>query len=183
MWGVGRSSIWVATTGEWNPILYTISTFRPGNREVKGSVSAEQQQISVPMTPVGPRDAPESFHQCSRNEDTTPLCVCVNFPSLNGMFFFFGFFLRYENRTHIEIRNWTVASKGHSYNCGCYDGNKKACPRSITSVTLGKGQSHSILACVGAMTAAHRHVLVISMRWHQQEGSTTRKTRNRVGQS
>lgn len=90
-------------------------------------------------------------------------------------------FLRYENRTHIEIRNWTAASKGHSYNCGRNDGNRKACPRSITPVTLGKGQSHSILAFVVAMTAAQRHVLVIVMRWHQPEGSTTRKTRNRVG--
>lgn len=54
---------------------------------MKGSVSAEQQQQSVPMTPVGLRDAPESFHQCGRNEDTTPFCVCVNFPSFNGMYF------------------------------------------------------------------------------------------------
>lgn len=72
-------------------------------------------------------------------------------------------FLRYENRTHIEIRNWTAASKGHSYNCGCYDGNRKACPRSIAPVTLGKGQSCRILACVGAMTTAQRHVLVFMM--------------------
>lgn len=90
-------------------------------------------------------------------------------------------FLRYENRTHIEIRNWTAASKGHSYYCGRYDGNRKACPRSITPVTLGKGQSRSILACVGPMTAAQRHVLVFVMRWHQPAGSTSRKTGNSVG--
>lgn len=87
-------------------------------------------------------------------------------------------FLRYENRTHIEIRNWTTASKGHSYNCGRYDGNRKACPRSITPVTLGKGQSHIILACVGVMTAAQRHVLVFVMWWNQPAGSTSGKTGN-----
>lgn len=76
--------------------------------------------------------------------------------------FFNGMYLvsRYENRSHVEIRNWTVATKGTAITV-CNDGNRKECQRSITPVALDKGQSCDP---VWEMTTTRRHVLVC--RWY-----------------
>lgn len=66
-------------------------------------------------------------------------------------------FSRYENRSHVEIRNRTVATKGTAITVLCNDGNRKACQRSITPVALDKGHGYYP---VWEMTTTQRHVLV-----------------------
>lgn len=77
-------------------------------------------------------------------------------------------FSRYENRSHIEIRNWTVAGyKRCSYNCTCSDGNRKVCQQSITPFALDKGHGYYPVC---EMTAAQRHVSAVIRRRDGRSG-------------
>lgn len=162
-------SIWAAATG--SETLFSPRRLLLLDQEIRG----ERSCVCKPWEAAAARlNKPAMIWTLCTTDDIRKqkpdetLWVCFCF------FLMECIFSRYENRSHVETRNWTVATKGTAITvcvCVCNDGSRKACQRSITPVALDKG--HRYLPPCVAMTAAQRHVCQFSWRDEESSGEKT----------